>query len=503
MDPFSDLYHSDLIQGYATKEHTNEYFHRILKDEDKLSYSELDGIKISRLGFGCYRINRGNPIFENALELALSNGINLIDTSSNYGDGSSETLVGEVLKNLIHQTIIKREEIFVVTKIGYIQGKNLQLVEEMEKTGKSFTDLVYYNSNCYHCISPDFLEDQLERARKRLGLTVIDSVLLHNPEYFLMDREKHNVSQEKSQLEYYHRIEKAFHFLETKRKLGVIRSFGISSNTFPKEESSYTFTSLEKVFEIAEKVRKELMLPSSGLKIIQFPANLYETGFITEKNTNGKSIVEFAYEKKLFTLVNRPLNAMKKKGGMDRLAIYRGKDLAIVEKSLQNYQLKLKEFQDSLFQSLGIEQEEFTFLTVLENYKDKFLSVEHYRQTLNYSIIPQLKKLLTRIGRLDTNGEFYDSYLHLLNEGIEILEQVIESKESTKMIPLLKKLEKSNSTLVDKTLSQAAVLSILSFNGINSVLVGMRNENYVNDMLPVLISELPKFSEEEFKEYEI
>ena len=194
---------------------------------------------------------------------------------------------------------------------------------------------------------------------------------------------------------------------------------------------------------------------------------------------------------------------MKKKGGMDRLAIYRGKDLAIVEKSLQNYQLKLKEFQDSLFQSLGIEQEEFTFLTVLENYKDKFLSVEHYRQTLNYSIIPQLKKLLTRIGRLDTNGEFYDSYLHLLNEGIEILEQVIESKESTKMIPLLKKLEKSNSTLVDKTLSQAAVLSILSFNGINSVLVGMRNENYVNDMLPVLISELPKFSEEEFKEYEI
>ena len=49
MDPFSDLYHSDLIQGYATKEHTNEYFHRILKDEDKLSYSELDGIKIFKL----------------------------------------------------------------------------------------------------------------------------------------------------------------------------------------------------------------------------------------------------------------------------------------------------------------------------------------------------------------------------------------------------------------------------------------------------------------------
>ena len=36
-----------------------------------------------------------------ALHLALEGGINLIDTSANYGDGDSEALVGEVLTGLI------------------------------------------------------------------------------------------------------------------------------------------------------------------------------------------------------------------------------------------------------------------------------------------------------------------------------------------------------------------------------------------------------------------
>lgn len=503
MDPFLELYQPNLIPNYCTKEDSEKYFERILDNHSVSAYTELDGVKISRLGFGSYRISRGNSIFAEALKKSLLSGVNLIDTSSNYGDGSSEALIGDILKELIQNKELKREEVFVVTKIGYIQGKNLQLIQEKEKLDDGFTDITYYDPNCFHCISPDFLEDQLERARKRLGLFTIDGLLLHNPEYFLMDREHHNVSEDKAKSEYYSRIEKAFEFLEKKRQLGIIRYYGISSNTFPKEESSYTFTSLNKVLEIAEKIRNKLKLETSGFRIIQFPANLYETGFITEKNNSGKSIVEIAKEKNLFTLVNRPLNAMKKKGGMDRLAIYRGKDLGLVENELQAYKRNLKEFQENAFKSLGIENEEFTFVSILDTYKDKFVNVEHFHQALNYSIIPQLKKLLGRVERLDIKKEFYKDYLNLLNEGIEKLEQFIESKVSVKMSPLLEKLQNSDSSLSDKPLSQAAVLCILSFHGVNSVLVGMRRENYIQDMLPVLKSELPFFKEEEFNSFEI
>lgn len=497
MDPFKDLYQSSFIEGYCKQENTTQYFKRFFNDEATSAYTELDGIKISRIGFGSYRVARGNAIFEKALELAILNGVNLIDTSSNYGDGSSESLIGDVIRKLIDESRIKREEIFLVTKIGYIQGKNLQLVEEMEKQGKAFPDITYYDPNCFHCISPDFLEDQLTRARKRLGFSVIDAVLLHNPEYFLMDSEHHNVSREKAISEYYDRIKKAFAFLELKRQEGIIRYYGISSNTFPKEESAYTFTSLSKVLEISQNMYGL----GSGFKLIQFPANLYETGFITEKNNSGESIATLAQKKNLFTLINRPLNAMKKQGGMDRLAIYQGNDLNLIKGKLENFTNQLKEFQQSMFQTLGIENVNFTFVSVIETYRDKFNSKEHYHQALNYSVIPQIKDLLSRIEKLDKANSYYTFYLDLLNEGIEKLEQYVEARISEKMQPLLSKLQKLDNVFLNKTLSQASVIALLPFT--NSVLVGMRREEYVKDILPILKSELPKLTKKDFNNFEI
>jgi aryl-alcohol dehydrogenase-like predicted oxidoreductase len=503
LDPFAQFYQQNLIPGYCKRENTTEYFERLLYPNENSAYTQLDDIKISRIGFGSYRIARGNPIFASALEMSLLGGVNLIDTSSNYGDGSSESLIGDVLRKLISNQKLKREEVFIVTKIGYIQGRNMQLVEEKEKFGDGFSEVTYYDANCFHCISPDFLEDQLERARNRLGLFTIDAVLLHNPEYFLMDREKHNVSEEKSKSEYYDRIEKAFAFLESKRKLGVIRYYGISSNTFPVSESSYTHTSVKSIYAIAEKIRDSEKLSSSGFKVIQFPANLYETGFISEKNNGDLSLAEFALQNNLFTLVNRPLNAMKKKGGMDRLAIYAEKDLQLMEVTLLEFHDKLKNFQERMFISLGIDNENFTFVSVLEIYKDKFLTVEHYEQALNYTIIPQLKKLVSRVERLDKQKEFYESYLSLLNEGINTFRDYLDAKFSTKMLPLLERLRQIDSFLSDKTLSQASVLSLLSFAGINSVLVGMRKEKYVQDMLPILNSKIPSLKEKDLEGLEI
>ena len=73
----------------------------------------------------------------NALEKALQEGCNLIDTSTNYADGQSERLVGTVVKDLIAKRFITREEIIVVSKIGYVQGNNLARAEAREQGGKA------------------------------------------------------------------------------------------------------------------------------------------------------------------------------------------------------------------------------------------------------------------------------------------------------------------------------------------------------------------------------
>jgi aryl-alcohol dehydrogenase-like predicted oxidoreductase len=132
------------------------------------------------LGFGCYRIADGNPEHEAALRSYLDQSGNLIDTSTNYTDGLSETLVGKVVRDY------HRENIIVVTKAGYIQGQIMELARS-----RAFPEVVQYDEGIWHCIHPEFLETQIELSRERLQLDVLDVLLLHNPEYFLIHQSHH------------------------------------------------------------------------------------------------------------------------------------------------------------------------------------------------------------------------------------------------------------------------------------------------------------------------
>jgi aryl-alcohol dehydrogenase-like predicted oxidoreductase len=52
----------------------------------------LTQLTVGQAGFGCYRVSAGAAHHEKALRRALREGINLIDTSTNYADGGSESL---------------------------------------------------------------------------------------------------------------------------------------------------------------------------------------------------------------------------------------------------------------------------------------------------------------------------------------------------------------------------------------------------------------------------
>jgi hypothetical protein len=123
--------------------------------------------RVSRAGFGCYRVDDRVPEHRQALSDALEAGVNLIDTSTNYADGHSETLVGEVLAGAIEAAGVRREDVVVVTKAGYLQGGNLDEARRRARAGRPWTEIVTYGPDLWHSVSPDFLADQLTASLEK------------------------------------------------------------------------------------------------------------------------------------------------------------------------------------------------------------------------------------------------------------------------------------------------------------------------------------------------
>ena len=294
-----------MIKRSATLEGTIDYAEK----HPAFVYRSLvpSGIRISGAGFGCYRVDARVKEHEQALTKALLSGINVIDTSANYADGGSERLVGKVLADLVLAGKIKREEVVVVSKVGYLQGENYSISQERKGAGHPFEDLVLYDEGLEHCIHPDFLAEQLTRSLERLGLETVDCYLLHNPEYYLNWAKQHKVAKIKARTEYLRRIRMAFLQLENEVRAGRINYYGVSSNSFPHPKSDFDFTPLSDLWDMAQSIS-----PEHHFRVIQFPLNLFETAGITEKNQpGGKSLVEFALDKGLGILTNRPLNAIR------------------------------------------------------------------------------------------------------------------------------------------------------------------------------------------------
>ena len=220
-----------MIEGSATPGGTLAYVRR----HPSIDYRPLGatGWTVSPAGFGTYRVANGIDAHHTALMKALSSGVNLIDTSSNYTDGASERLVGEVLEKACRDEILRREEVVVVSKIGYLQGRNYALSRQRKEEGRPVPELVPYADGLEHCIHPEFLADQLTRCLERLQLDTIDVLLLHNPEYYLGWADKSGMDRDEAREVFYGRIAAAFEYLETRVAAGQIQAYGISSNTFP------------------------------------------------------------------------------------------------------------------------------------------------------------------------------------------------------------------------------------------------------------------------------
>ena len=72
-----------------------------------------NGVAMPRLGLGVYQMGRGRAT-ENAVGWALETGYRHVDTAALYGN---ETEVGTALKRAVASGLVRRDEVFVTTKL--------------------------------------------------------------------------------------------------------------------------------------------------------------------------------------------------------------------------------------------------------------------------------------------------------------------------------------------------------------------------------------------------
>lgn len=426
-----------------------------------------------------------------ALTHALMSGITLIDTSANYSDGRSELLIGNVFDDLFEEGKINRDDLTIVTKVGYIQGQNYKTALKRDETGKPFPEVVKYSDGLWHCIHPEFLEDQLSHQLTRLNIDFIDVYLLHNPEYFLIDAQKRKVELSEAQQEYYRRIRNAFEFLEQKVRDGVIGAYGISSNTFPAAMHKYSFTSLENVHEIASQISFE-----SNFKFIQLPFNLIETGAIRIKNQLGEttSVLDYAFKNKIKVLINRPFNTISSKGLVRTVDHHLGefiekKFFSGLKQSLELENELVELLQERVSEDQRYILKNFIIAKEIEKNWKHFGSIENFNDMLEHYFSQKLNSMFDYIETSSPDEEFrekFDTYISIVNITLNMLGNYYR-------INNISRNEFFHST-IDKyipkefhnlSLSQKTLLILRSVKGVDCILVGARRSSYVDDILRV------------------
>ena len=144
------------------------------------------GMHVSEIGLGAWQL--ANPDWgihdkSEALKIvhqSLAAGCNFFDTAPGYGNGVSETILGEALKSV-------RQEVVICTKSGY----SAEGVENFGTEG---------------------IRPTLESSLRRLQTDYVDVLLLHNPPRELMDG----------------RVATQYEELEQLKREGKIRAYGVS-----------------------------------------------------------------------------------------------------------------------------------------------------------------------------------------------------------------------------------------------------------------------------------
>jgi len=224
---------------------------------------------MSPIGIGTYLGDADEETdlnYTKAIVHAVQLGCNVIDTAANYRFQRSERSIGKALKTLASEHGVAREELVICTKGGYLpfdgsppRSLREYLNETFVKPGiASFEDIVGGS----HCMTPAYLQNQLDQSLRNMGLEYVDVYYVHNPESQL---------GYVSQPEFYSRLKLAFERLEQNRREGKLAYYGVATwNGFRVQPQSREHHSLVRMVDVAREVGGD----NHGFRFIQLPFNV-------------------------------------------------------------------------------------------------------------------------------------------------------------------------------------------------------------------------------------
>ena len=264
-----------MLNGFATASGTDRYqqrFPELRRAGHFRRHGHVPGVGelwISSIGLGTYLgepDERADAAYTAAITAALRGGINLLDTAINYRHQRSERNIGAALQQLLSAGELQRDEVVVCTKAGYLSFDG-----DMPPDPRGYFMREYVASKILdpqelagemHCMAPRYLEDQIERSRRNLGLETIDVFYVHNPETqpAAVDRET-----------FRNRLRAAFETLEKAVAGGRIRYYGAATwNGFRVAPSAQDYLSLDEMVALA----REAGGTDHHFRFVQLPYNL-------------------------------------------------------------------------------------------------------------------------------------------------------------------------------------------------------------------------------------
>ncbi|MFB5615512.1 MAG: aldo/keto reductase, partial [Candidatus Nitrosomaritimum yanchengensis] len=269
-----------MIPGYATKEGTEKFSKNSNAHQE--NFNQFQDLTLSNVGIGTYlgdADSQTDEMVKNAVKQSILSGVNVIDTAINYRAQKAERSVGRAISELISEGKITRDEIFLCTKNGYLTNDADVPQEFWEYVKNEYSQKGVISegdvSSGYHCMTTRYLEDQLERSLKNLGIKCIDLLYLHNP----VEGQINDTPKEK----FLESLKSVFELYEKKRKEGKIRFYGLATwECFRVTSDSNQYLSLQDTVKIAEETGGV----DHGFRFIQLPFNMHYDQALLKKNQN-------------------------------------------------------------------------------------------------------------------------------------------------------------------------------------------------------------------------
>lgn len=235
-------------------------------------------LTVSSLGIGTYLgepDERTDQAYTQSVMVAVESGINVIDSAINYRFQRSERSIGQAVAALRTRGF-RRDEIVICTKAGYLTpdgamppDPNDYFFREYIQKGVMRAKEIAAGS---HCMTPQYLDNQITRSLANLELDYIDIFYLHNPETQLSE-----VSRE----DFVARIHSAFEFLESMVTGGKIGFYGMATwNGFRGLKDAPDGLQLAELELIAHQIAGD----SHHFRFVQLPYNLGMTEALTRAN---------------------------------------------------------------------------------------------------------------------------------------------------------------------------------------------------------------------------